>query len=1159
MLGGGGSGSYGAAPKGFPKTLWALSSAEMGDLVSERERGRELPRGTVTFLFTDIAGSTALLRALGRERYGELLAAQRELLARVVEEHGGVVVDMQGDALFAAFAGAGSAVAAAAAAQLALAASPWTSDPPLRVRIGLHSGEATPTGDAYVGISVHRGKRVSDAAHGGQVVLSAATHELVHDELPPGLSLRDLGRAALAGFEGAERLSQLVVEGLPDEFPPVRAKAAAGRRDLLERASELAALEEAIDAAAAGVGHIVAIEGAAGIGKSSLLAEARERASGAGLAVLMARGSELERSFPFGIVRQLFEPPLARMASEERSAATAGAAALAAPLFGLAPAAEEDAFAILHGLYWLTANLADRRPLLVAIDDLHWADAASMRWVDYLARRLDGLPVLALATLRPPEDDPDPALADLLADPATVTIRPAPLSRAATTTIVGERLGGIDEEALAAVSETTRGNPLLLHELVSALARGSSEEGGTLAEEVRRIAPEVVSRRVRLELAKLGSDAAALARAVAVLGEDEVSSVCVPKLAGLDAERTNRAVLQLARAEIIHRDRPFRFVHPLLRRAVYDALSSGERETAHERAAALLAETGAEQLERVAAQLLLAPARGRADVVEQLRAAARRALAEGAPESAVEYLGRALAEPPPDPARPIVLLELAAAHARLGGPGAVEYVREALPLLPDPSERAEAGLMLARGLFWRSKEEEAVVEIERALAEAADLEPAQRRALEAEYYANALRVPHLHETARQTLDSVDVGDADDVGARMLLALQGYSLTARSEERERAVRLAERALARGIPPEEAPSWSFWGAVSTLLLADRFEAALGVVDETLADARRRGAVYLFSGASMVRATVLQARGALSEAEADARASVEALPARNVMIAPLNFGLLAQVLVERGLLEEAAAMLRDAGADGALPESFGLVPLLRARAVLRLAQGDARAALADALSWGRAFEALGFLNPAGGHWRSQAALAQLALGEPGEASQLAEQELTLARRWGASSAVGRALRVLAVSTRGKATVALLRESVLELESSPALLERARSLIELGSALRRDGKQIEARDRLRAGLDVARRCGAAPLAEHAEEELIAAGARPRARALSGAESLTPSEKRIAAMAAGGASNREIAQSLFVTQRTVEMHLSNAFRKLDIKSRTQLGAALAG
>jgi DNA-binding CsgD family transcriptional regulator len=245
--------------------------------------------------------------------------------------------------------------------------------------------------------------------------------------------------------------------------------------------------------------------------------------------------------------------------------------------------------------------------------------------------------------------------------------------------------------------------------------------------------------------------------------------------------------------------------------------------------------------------------------------------------------------------------------------------------------------------------------------------------------------------------------------------------------------------------------------------------------------------------------------------------------------------------------------------LPESFGLVPLLRARSLLRLAQGDGRAGLADALAWGRAFEALGFHNPAGGHWRSQAALAQLALGDGSEANRLAEEELNLARRWGAPSAVGRALRVLALSTRGKAATALLRESVLELESSPAVLERAQSLIELGSSLRRDGKQIEARDRLRAGLDLARRYGATPLAEHAEEELMAAGARPRVRALSGAESLTPSERRIAAMAAEGASNREIAQSLFVTQRTVEMHLSNAFRKLEIKSRTQLPVALTG
>jgi DNA-binding CsgD family transcriptional regulator len=279
---------------------------------------------------------------------------------------------------------------------------------------------------------------------------------------------------------------------------------------------------------------------------------------------------------------------------------------------------------------------------------------------------------------------------------------------------------------------------------------------------------------------------------------------------------------------------------------------------------------------------------------------------------------------------------------------------------------------------------------------------------------------------------------------------------------------------------------------------------------------------------------------------------------MIMPVAFGLLAEILVERGELDEAAATLTEAGADGTLPESFGVFSLLFARAKLRLAEGDFQAAASDALASGRALEVVGFRNPALARWRGQAALALLAGGDAPEARRLALEELALARRWGSALALGPALRVSGLARGGKAGLALLRESCDVLDSAPALLERARSQVELGSALRRTGQRVEARTVLRPAGDLARRCGAMPLAERAQEELLAAGAKPRSRALSGVEALTPSERRVAAMAAEGMGNREIAQALFVTLRTVEMHLSNAFRKLDISSRTQLVDALA-
>src|SRR5436190_4348921 len=205
--------------------------------------------------------------------------------------------------------------------------------------------------------------------------------------------------------------------------------------DLLEREGELAQLGALVDAAREGAGRLVLVEGGAGIGKTRLLAAARGRGAEAGMEVLHARGGELEREFPFGIVRQLFEPTLVGVRKAERRDVLSGAAELAAPLFSgdyltdRASAKADPSFATLHGLFWLTSNLAARRPLVLAIDDLHWADKPSLRWLAYLVRRLEGLPVLVVACLRPadPGSEESP-LAELLSDPAAFIVRPAPLS-----------------------------------------------------------------------------------------------------------------------------------------------------------------------------------------------------------------------------------------------------------------------------------------------------------------------------------------------------------------------------------------------------------------------------------------------------------------------------------------------------------------------------------------------------------------------------------------------------------------------------------------------------------------------------------------------------------------------------------------------------------
>src|SRR5918996_3794603 len=263
----------------------------------------------------------------------------------------------------------------------------------------------------------------------------------------PETDAQCFGRSTLRGG-GTIRLRDAGVDW-PEEFALVKTSLEDGNTgsggpvsaaELLEREAEFAAIEGLI-ARTLDAGQLLAIEGAAGIGKTSLIAEAKTRAQEAGMQVLSARGSELELAFSYGVVRQLFEPVLGRAPDEERAELLAGAAALAAPLFDPAELGSETggdvSLATLHGLYWLTTNVAARGPLLLAVDDLHWCDAASLRWLAYLAARMEDLPLALVVALRPTEPGTDPlALGQIVSDPLATVIQPAALTTAATGQLI---------------------------------------------------------------------------------------------------------------------------------------------------------------------------------------------------------------------------------------------------------------------------------------------------------------------------------------------------------------------------------------------------------------------------------------------------------------------------------------------------------------------------------------------------------------------------------------------------------------------------------------------------------------------------------------------------------------------------------------------------
>ena len=254
------------------------------------------------------------------------------------------------------------------------------------------------------------------------------------------LEVRAAAGAAIGGAElvEADRAARAAVE------------AASG---LVERERELAALGALVGDALAGEGRTALIEGPAGVGKTRLLTEVRRRAEAAGARVLSARGSDLEREFPFGVVRQLLEGLLLDPAMADRAFAGSGGPARA--VFERVEALGEGGsdFAALHGLYWVALNLAADRPLVLSVDDLHWADRPSLRYLAYLARRLEGQPVLLAATLRTGEPDTDLALVgEIAGDAATGSVRPAPLSAAAVADVARGRLGADADDAFCAAT-----------------------------------------------------------------------------------------------------------------------------------------------------------------------------------------------------------------------------------------------------------------------------------------------------------------------------------------------------------------------------------------------------------------------------------------------------------------------------------------------------------------------------------------------------------------------------------------------------------------------------------------------------------------------------------------------------------------------------------
>lgn len=374
--------------------------------------------------------------------------------------------------------------------------------------------------------------------------------------------------------------------------------------------------------------------------------------------MLSAGASALERDHSFGVVMQLLAPVLANASAPEREDLLGGAAALAKPVFDdhaiVSGSPEDQVFSVLHGLYWLTSNLAEQRPLLIAADDTHWTDRSSLRFFLYLAQRLPDLPVALVITGRPAEPGAhDDLLRQLKSHRATEVLRPSALSQHGVGGVVTGRMPVAAAEFVETCASVTGGNPHLLNELLADLADRGVQPTAAGAGEVGRLARDSVLEAALVRLARLPGGASSLARAVAVLSDDAtVHRAAV--LAGLDRDLAPAATDALRAGELLRSGEPLAFVHPLLHSAIYEEIPEAQRADMHGRAARLLNDGGA-PIETVGAHLLSAAPAGDARAVDQLRRSAARSISQGATDSAVGYLMRALDEPPSPELRSEVL------------------------------------------------------------------------------------------------------------------------------------------------------------------------------------------------------------------------------------------------------------------------------------------------------------------------------------------------------------------------------------------------------------------------------------------------------------------------------------------------------------------------
>ncbi len=909
---------------------------------------------------------------------------------------------------------------------------------------------------------------------------------------------------------------------------------------------------------------MVVIEGPPGVGKSTLIAHVLAQAEQANMVTLSAAATALDRPVAFGLARQLFGPVLATVGTRRRAALLDGAARPARRLF-----ARPDAVAtgppgsegVIEGLYWLTENLSagvhdggDGRPLVFAFDDAHWSDEGSLRFLGRLVSHLRSLSALLVVASRPNDPGAASLLDDLVAHPLAEVLRPAALSDQGSERLVRVAFPDAEPPFAQACSRASGGNPFFLTALLDDLAGEGVPATAETAAGIDRLVPSAAARSILIRLARLPVPAVALARSLAVLG-DRSPLHRVATLADLDRDTSEDAADALAGAHLINAADPLTFTHPLIGAAIAADVPSFARGRAHRAAAELLAGSDAPDA-RVAAHLLACRPQGDPWVVSTLRSAAVTATAAGEHRAASQFLARALQEPPADSELAPLRVAAALAAAANAEAGSYEALAGALTLIDEPDRRAEASLALSRLLILRGAFAHAATAAEEGLGQAIADGPTAQALLAALLIAASRDAPRRADALARFEPLVAAAQAGRLPDDPILSARLASRMATAGHDPHRVRALATTALRDHPLVDPHDhgMAFAFVAAGIYWIDDYVWCKEVADAALEAARRRGTPVGIMAASHWQAAACRQLGHLDEAVVAAERSLAV--ARNgwAALAGWTATILAVTHVERGDLPAARHALE--ATDEIDPASLDWAFVLGARATLDLAEDDPAGALANSHAAGAHLAAAYRIdNPAVLPWRSLAALAAHRLNRPDEATELALQELRLTRRLNLPRPLGNALRVSGMVACGPEAVPMLEEAVVVLRASQAVVAHAHALVALGASLRRGGQPSAAREPLAQALRLAESCKARPLLDHAEAELHAAGGR-RHRSIGTATpqaALTPTQHRVAKLAAEGLSNPQIAQRLYVTTKTVEWHLGHIYRQLGITRRDQI------